>query len=371
MTWKDNSYRFAVILSLVGVGLLCAGLGLFLWLREPGPGRIAPESSGLEQPLAVRAKTNQFRNLVFPTAAKLDRGDESVFQPTASGRPESALYGSVRTKLYNKGLAASFHEGVDIAACQRDAAGRPQDAVCAVAAGAVAYVNTVVGNSNYGKYVALVHSCPSGTVYTLYAHLAAISPGVAQGSAVKAGDVLGVLGHTANPPIPRAQAHLHFEVGLIMNARFSRWFRLQNLKPNHGNFNGWNLLAVDPLAVFEKQRQSPDFDFFNYIAALPPAFEIVLATRNKPDYFERYPSLWEGAPYLGAGLKMEVSGNGLPIKGRNAVAAERELLGSRRSAVLRVNRETLGRNGCHLVVCRNGAWRLSSEGEKWLKILTY
>ena len=66
----------------------------------------------------------------------------------------------------------------------------------AVADGVVAYVNAMAGNSNYGKYVVLIHTCPSGIVYTLYAHLAAISPGVGCGRAVQAGDVLGIVGHT-------------------------------------------------------------------------------------------------------------------------------------------------------------------------------
>ena len=109
-------------------------------------------------------------------------------------------------------------------------AGRPQDAVYAVADGIVTYVNAMAGNSNYGKYVVLTHACPSGMVYTLYAHLAAFSPGVGRGQAIKAGDVLGIVGHTANPPIPLDRAHLHFEAGLILNARFSQWCRAQKLK---------------------------------------------------------------------------------------------------------------------------------------------
>ena len=151
-----------------------------------------PETPGLGLPLIGQTATNPFRDLVFPTDQVLDRNDPDVFQPAASGRPESALFGSVRTANYGKGLAASFHEGVDIAAGQRDTAGRPQDAVYAVADGAVAYVNAVAGNSNYGKYVVLIHTCPSGMVYTLYAHLMALSPGVIRGRAVQAGDVLGL-----------------------------------------------------------------------------------------------------------------------------------------------------------------------------------
>jgi len=374
----DKSRRYGSIILLVILELAFVGLVLYLCLRARAPGAPNEEPEmpdeadrGLWTVGGSRTATNPFRELAFPSDQVLDRNDPDVFQPTASGRPESALFGSVRTANYGKGLAASFHEGVDIAAGQRDAAGRPQDAVYAVASGAVAYANTIAGNSNYGKYVVLTHACPSGLVYTLYAHLAAIAPSVIRGRSVKAGDVLGIIGHTANPPIPLTQAHLHFEVGLILNAHFSQWYRAQKLKHGHGNFNGWNLLGVDPLAVFERQRQLPDFDFFQHIADLPAAFEIVLSVRHKPDYFNRYACLWEGAPYRGVGLHLAVSEDGLPLKGRNATEAERQLLGAHKSAVLRVDPAALGRNGSHLVVSRKGLWRLGREGEKWRDILMY
>ncbi|MFA5043589.1 MAG: M23 family metallopeptidase [Kiritimatiellia bacterium] len=361
----------ALLAILVAV---CMGLVLYLCLRAQAPGEsiAEPETPGLDLPLVGRPAVDPFRHLVFPTDRTLNRNDLDVFQPTAAGRPESALFGSVRTAAHNgRGLAASFHEGVDIAAVRRDAAGRPQDAVYAAADGAVAYVNPIAGNSNYGKYAVLTHASPSGMVYTLYAHLAALSPGAVRGRSVKAGEVLGVVGHTANPPIPLDRAHLHFEVGLIMNARFGSWCRAQKLKNDHGNFNGWNLLGVDPLAVFERQRACPDFDLLEHVAALPAAFEVVLSAPRKPDFFVRYPSFWEGAPYFGGGLQMAVAENGVPLKGRNATEAERRLLGARRSAVLRVDPAALGRNGRHLVVCRKGLWRLDREGEKWRDMLLY
>ena len=44
--------------------------------------------------------------------------------------------------------------------------------------------------------------------YFFYAHLSAFGPGLAVGSAVKAGQIIGQVGMTGNAPIP----HLHFEV---------------------------------------------------------------------------------------------------------------------------------------------------------------
>ena len=46
-------------------------------------------------------------------------------------------------------------------------------------------------------------------VFTRYAHLESFNPGLAEGKAVKAGDIIGVMGNTASYKIPR---HLHYEV---------------------------------------------------------------------------------------------------------------------------------------------------------------
>jgi len=46
-------------------------------------------------------------------------------------------------------------------------------------------------------------------------------------------------------------------------------------------------------------------------------------------------------------------------------------LGHRRHIIRNVDSSVLGRNGCRLVVCQNGKWRLSAEGEKWLNLILF
>lgn len=86
-----------------------------------------------------------------------------------------------------------FHTGVDFAAPQ----GTP---VKAAAAGTVVVAG---GGGSYGNHVVVKHS---DGVYTLYAHLSAISTSV--GAQVSAGDVIGAVGSTGNSTGP----HLHFEL---------------------------------------------------------------------------------------------------------------------------------------------------------------
>ena len=348
-------------------GALLAALGLSVGCRHEPPPPPPQPITGLPD---VPADILPWSNMALPTAQThlLDAGAAGVFMPTAPQRPESALFGSVRTGARG---AAQFHEGVDIAPLQRDRHGEPLDEVRAVADGMASYVNRVGGNSNYGIYVVLLHRDPLGEVYTLYAHLAAAADGLQPGQPVRAGQPLGRMGHSSSTSIPRNRAHVHFEIGLLSNTRFALWARAQKLKPDHGNFHGGNLLGVDPLAVFRWQRQQPAFRFRDFLTQQPAAFELALTPPRALDFFQRYPALWDGAPWAGGALVLHCTENGLPLKGRAATEAERRALGRSAFAVLRVNETALGRNGSHLVVQGRGGWKLGASGERWLSALVY
>ena len=225
--------------------------------------------------------------LVFPTERRawFDASAEGVFQPTASGRLESAWFGSTRTASRGGQLQASFHEGVDVAPARRDRQGRPLDDILCVATGTVAYVNAVAGNSTYGCYVVVEHEDPVGPVYTLYAHLASVA--VRPGERVGAGHVLGRMGNTATYAIPLERAHLHFEVGVLLQARFAVWYDAQKLKPPHGAYHGWNLVGLDPLAFYRFQQERPAASFAAFLDATPEAFAWTIRAPRLPDYFKR------------------------------------------------------------------------------------
>lgn len=311
-----------------------------------------------------------WNNLVFPTdVTNLTDGIASgAFQPTVSGRPESALYGSVRTA--SSGYP-SFHEGIDIRSLQKDRRGVPLDNIYAINDGVFAYANRITGNSNYGKYVVLIHHDAVGEVYSLYAHLASVTPELKPGMPVKAGDIIGIMGNTPPGIIPPERAHLHFEIGLVINSRFPEWLHSHYPGSKHEVFHGWNLLGLDPLE-FLRQATAPGFSFLDFIQTVPTAFELVIKTNEKPlDFFIRYPALWKGTTHTPKVIVAAFSENGLPLSGRPASPDEQNLMQNNRYHVLSANKEVLGRNGRRLILQRGNQWQLSKRGREWLGILLF
>jgi len=292
--------------------------------------------------------------------------------PSVAGDPAFALYGSVRTERVAKRLLAAFHEGIDIAPLVRDRRGRAADEVRAIAAGEVEYYNRYPGNSDYGTYLVLAHEDPLGPVYSLYAHLARVSDGIKAGSTVKAGDLLGMMGNTSGGyRIPVYRAHLHLEIALTLNSRFRGWQKSQKMVPDHGNFNGWNLVGIDPLLLYRRHHDDPDFTLAEVLEEIPAAFEIVLKLAKVPDYFERYPALWNAPDFAGGAIVVSCSENGLPLRARAAPPREEEELGTKTHLVRSVDEKVLGRNGARIVVRSRGRWDLGTAGKRWLSILLY
>lgn len=351
--------------------LTAAAVAVCVWMLRGRQGAEAPPAT--MAPALPEPRVSAFRKIVFPTDQQglLEAPREGVFQPTASGNVQSALYGSVRTVGSGKGLASSFHEGIDIAPLRRDARGMPLDSVRVVADGKVGHVNREPGNSNYGNYVVILHDDPIGEVYTLYAHLAVVEPAIRPGVAAPMGTVLGRMGHTPASIIPSNRGHLHFEVGMMANARFGEWFRGQRLKPDHGNFNGQNLLALNPLEFLKAQQGQAEFEFGDFVKDVPVAFEVLVPMGRPCDYFRRYSGLWEGTVETAGWVVLSCSENGTPLRGRTATPEERRRAAGHQAVVLKVDDKVLGRNGCHLVQREGGGWRLGPKGQRWLEMLKY
>lgn len=250
----------------------------------------------------------------WPTPSKAwERGGnyESWVQPTVSGEPTSGLWGSVRSN------GTQFHEGLDIRPVGRDRSGEATDPVFAAMDGVVRHISTKPGNSSYGRYVVLDHPGLSPSVYTLYAHLASVAPGLRIGSAVQRGQRLGVMGRSAGGyAIPKDRAHLHFEIGLRLTDDFASWYAWKKFgSPNvHGPWNGMNLMGINPKEFLEQWRRRRVDNFDQFFAGLDCAVRLRVITTRVPDFIRRYPALlMKPMDGLVGGWEVQCDVTGLPF----------------------------------------------------------
>lgn len=211
-------------------------------------------------------------------------GEGQFYQGTAGHDWRSGQYGSVRSG------GRQFHEGIDIRCLERDRRGEPTDRVVAVADGEVVYVARVAGQSNYGRYLLVRHNWDGVEVFSLYSHLGGFAPGLRAGQPVKRGDWIAVLGYSGTQKIPKERAHLHFEICFQLNRNFAAWFAPKLAKGDrndHGNFNGINLLGIDPAALFLTAREKPALNFREYMESQPVAFTALFPARRAPLSFMR------------------------------------------------------------------------------------
>lgn len=294
----------------------------------------------------------------------------NLLQPTASGRVESALFGCVR----NEGTR--FHEALDLAPVLPRKRGKPVDPVTPVYPGRIAYMNRIAGNSSYGKYVVLEHPAVEPAIYSLYSHLDSISEELREGAQVGKGTPIGILGRSAGGyHIPPSRAHLHLEIGFRLSSDFASWYgRKRFTSPNHhGNFNGMNLIGLDPLDFFAAFREGRVGSVLEYLATVPPAAMLHVRTRRYPDFLERYPQMkLAGATGADrAGWEVVLSGWGMPLSLRPLRVSE--LRGTERVgdiSVVAVNEAELRRYACRKVIReRAGTYHLDRGGRHILELL--
>ena len=287
------------------------------------------------------------------------RSRADFLQATVSGEPESGAFGCVRDD------GTQFHEGIDLKPLTRDASGEPADKIFAVMAGVVRYVNDRPEDSNYGRYVVLEHPGATPAIYTLYAHLRSVAPGLTPGVNVTRGQIIAVMGRTEGDEIiPQERAHLHFEMGLRVTDAFQPWYDWQKFAdPNlHGLWNGYNLMGFDPLVFLDKFRAHQVDNFTDYFAQLKPVVRLRIATRQAPDFTRRYPSLVVPAPGAvlsagapPAGWEIACNGTGLPFRWTPLTAAD--VAGYAPNEVRIVATDDAALAACHcksLVVTRAG-----------------
>lgn len=324
--------------------------------------------------LTSLAASAQSFHLPTPNRAIFESGaEEKYFAPTPGKTWQAGTFGCVRSEGHQ------LHEGIDILWTQRDKKGEPLDTITAAAEGTVAYVNRKSGLSNYGNYIILRHRIDGIGVCTLYAHLASIREDLQKGDKVKAGEKLGVMGRTTNTKtrIATERAHLHFEIALVASERYANWHEstLKGLRNDHGNWNGRNLLGLDPRAVLLRQRAEGDkFSLLRYVQAQTELCR-VLVKQSDFAFAREHRALVRSNPATEkegiAAYEMVLNFNGVPCQ--LIPRAPSEVKGySAKYHLLSVNEAEQKKNGCRkLLTSKSGKWALTPEAQQHLDLLTY
>ena len=311
--------------------------------------------------LAVHARAQRVE-LTWPApndAYTADHPIAELLQHAGSGEAESGGFGGVRSG------GGQFHEGIDIQPTKRDRRGEATDPVFAAMDGVVRHISMHPGKSNYGRYVVLEHPGVTPAIYTLYAHLAKVTTGLRLGATVSRGQALGVMGRSASGyAIPKARAHLHFEMGLVVTRDFQRWYNAklkakQFGSPNeHGLYNGMNLMGFDPLDFCRKHRARRVHNFQQYIDRMEPVVKLRIATTRTPDFVQRYPSLvTKDLPLMVAGWEIWCNWTGLPYRWTPLTSVDVAGMRPNQVRILEVNRaEERRQRSKSLAVSRKGGW---------------
>jgi Membrane proteins related to metalloendopeptidases len=294
----------------------------------------------------------------------------AFIQPTASGVPESGLYGCVR----NGG--SRFHEGIDIRPEKRDRRGEPTDPIYAILPGIVRHVSRQPGHSSYGRYVVIEHVDQQPAVYSMYAHLASIPADVRVGARVERGQEIAIMGRSASGyAIPRERAHLHLEIGLRLTDDFQSWYNWKEFgsRNEHGVWNGMNLLGVDPLDVYDQFRTGRVTNFQQYFRGLSVAVKLRVAARTIPDFVRRYPALLT-KPLLSeaeiGGWEIGFDATGIPIAWTPLSVMETLSLRGSEVRVEEADEAALKSNRCRsLVFKKRGRYEIGSDLETVLQLL--
>ena len=308
----------------------------------------------------------------FPTAnhALYEPGQElKFFAPTAPGKPwTSGSFGCVRSDGWQ------MHEGLDILHQHADRRGEATDPVMATADGTVVYVSTKAALSNYGKYIVIRHFVEGLEIYSLYAHLSEIQPGIAAGKPVKAGDVIAILGRTSNTGerISRDRAHCHFELNVFVNESFAGWFHkyFPGERNDHGIWNGRNLNGLDPCEILLGERDGK-FSLLNFVRNQTGLCRVLVRATGFP-YLKRYAPLVLPNPRAAkegvAGYEVALNYNGVAFALMPRAASE--MKGGSKFELLSVNESEYRAHPCRkLVTQRGGHWQLTDQGLRELELL--
>jgi murein DD-endopeptidase MepM/ murein hydrolase activator NlpD len=195
---------------------------------------------------------------------------------------------------------------------------------------------------------------------------------------VKAGEVIAIMGRTANTRegISKDRAHLHFEINLVINDRFAQWHREHQpgQRNDHGNWNGRNLLGLDPrLLLLAQHAQGDKFNLVTFTRQQTELCRIQVRDTQFP-WLRRYPQFIDRNPKAEkegiAGYELVLNYVGIPYQ--IIPRSEGELRSRSKVQLISVNPAEQAKNPCGKFVSKRGTqWQLAPNGERLISLLTY
>lgn len=171
---------------------------------KPAPAPSAPKPQPSAAPSSAAFKPDPVLSLcpaITVSNAPATEADRKLadYKPFAVAAPGvllaiSPVSGACLTSGFGQ-RAGGLHKGIDLQS-------KPPNMVHAAGKGRIVEAGF---RADYGNYVLIDHG---QGVFTRYAHMQALEPGVAVGASIPFGAPLGVMGSTAGYSIP---IHLHFE----------------------------------------------------------------------------------------------------------------------------------------------------------------
>jgi peptidoglycan LD-endopeptidase LytH len=214
-------------------------------------------------------------------------------------------------------------------------------------------------------------------IFSLYAHLSGLAPGLVAGKRVAAGETIATMGRSSSAEvIAKDRAHLHFELNLFVNDRFAAWFRQS--KPgernDHGIWNGHNLLGLDASQILLAERPGEKrFNLLEFLRRQPELCRVQVRVKNFP-FLKRYAALVQKNPLAEkqgiAGYEIVLNYNGVPCV--LVPRTESELKSKNKFFLLSVNETIQRANPCgKIVMQRGGRWQLTENGRQEIELLVY
>jgi len=162
----------------------------------------------------------------------------------------------------------------------------------------------------------------------------------------------------------------------LLNERFATWHKaaFPGERNDHGEWNGKNLVGIDPRGVLlGQQAQGDRFSLLAFIHQQTELCRVLVRGANLP-WARRYPALVmpnlrtarEGV----AGYEILLNFNGLPYQLTPRAASE--ISGKARFQLLSVSESEQQKNPCRRLVARKGSrWELTGHGVQLLELLSY